>query len=105
MKALGLLVTFLLPLASATADWHTGTVRSLGFGYDGQTVVFRIAGLSKSGCTCYSPWSDHLCLDRARQSFSQEYAFLLKASAMKEPVDVNINETTCAVIALWADIP
>jgi hypothetical protein len=96
---------FFLPVSLANAAWHTGVVRSLGFGYDGLTVVFRIAGLSKTGCTCYTPWSDHLCLDRNRQSFSLEYAFLLKARAIKEPIDVNIDETTCAVIAIWEDTP
>jgi hypothetical protein len=93
--------TLLLVAMSANGDWHEGAVRALGFGYDGQSLVFEIAGLTKAGCTCYSPWPGSLCVSRTRQDFKEIYAFLLKARATKEPIQVNIDENTCDVLALY----
>jgi hypothetical protein len=28
----------------------------LGLGYDGQTLVFEMTGLTRNNCTCYTPW-------------------------------------------------
>jgi hypothetical protein len=83
------------------ADWHGGVVRTLGFGYDGQTLVFEITGLTKTTCTCYTPWPNSLCVSRAREDFKEVYAFLLKARAIKEPIQVNIDENTCSVLAMY----
>jgi hypothetical protein len=85
----------------ARAGWHAGTVRSLGFSYDSQTVVFTISGLTKSTCTCYATWPTDMCVHRSRQDFKEIYAFLLKARATGQTVQVNINETTCDVLALY----
>ena len=91
----------LLASIPASADWHGGGVRTLGFGYDGQTLVFEITGLTKTACTCYPPWPNSLCVSRTREDFKEIYAFLLKARATKEPVQVNIDENTCSVLALY----
>jgi hypothetical protein len=94
-------MSLVIAAPSAHADWHAGTVTTLGFGYDGTTVIFKISSLNKTGCTCYSPWPDSLCLDRNRTSFREEYALLLKNRATKQPVAVNIDETTCTLVAIY----
>jgi hypothetical protein len=96
-----LFVLLSLVAMNANADWHGGVVRTLGFGYDGQTLVLEITGLTKTTCTCYPPWPGMLCVSRARQDFKEIYAFLLKARGVKEPIQVAIDETTCDVLALY----
>jgi hypothetical protein len=64
-------------------------------------LVLTIDGLSKTACTCYSPWPNNLCVSRTRQDFKEIYAFLLKARAMKQPIQVNIDEVTCDVVAMY----
>ena len=96
-----LLALLLLTPMTASADWHEGVIYSLGFGYDGQALVFTITGLNKTTCTCYSPWPNNLCVGRTRQDFKEIYAFLLKARAMRQPINVNIDENTCDVLALY----
>jgi hypothetical protein len=100
MKRLVLVLSLLVSM-NARADWHTGTLLSLGFGYDGQSLVLALNGLNKTTCTCYSPWPGNLCVARSRQDFKEIYAFLLKARVMKTPIEVNIDETTCYVQALY----
>jgi hypothetical protein len=100
MKRLLMIVVAFLPM-NANADWHQGAVQMLSFGYDGQTLAFRIAGVSKTTCTCYSPWPDHLCVSRTRQDFKELYAFFLKARATREPVWVYIDESTCSLLAAY----
>jgi hypothetical protein len=99
MKKILFVVSVLLA-TSARADWHTGSVTSIGFGYDASTIVFKISGLTKTSCTCYSAWPSYLCIDKARDSWKEEFALLLKASATKELIEININETTCKPIAV-----
>jgi hypothetical protein len=94
-------VGIVLVSTSANADWHSGVVRTLGFGYDGQTLVFEIAGLTRTNCTCYPTWPNSLCVSRTRADFKEIYAFLLEARAVKEPIEVNIDETTCSALALY----
>lgn len=95
---------FLMALSSshsALADWHYGRVEQLGFGYDGISVVFRLTGWSRNNCTCYSAWPNQMCLDRNRDTYKEEYAWLLRARATGQEVGVNIDETTCKVLALF----
>ena len=101
MKRVLSILLFAACCTTANADWHSGMVRTLGFGYDGQTLVFEISGLSRTNCTCYSPWPNSLCVSRARTDFKEIYAFLLKARAVKEPIEVNIDEVTCSVTAMY----
>jgi hypothetical protein len=103
MKKLLVMLSLLIPM-TAFADWHTGTMTVLGFGYGGNTpVVLGISGVTKTTCTCYPNWPVNLCLSRARQDFKEVYAFLLKARAVREPVKINIDETTCEVLAVYED--
>lgn len=83
------------------ADWHEGTVDQLGIGYDGSTIVFRLSGWTRSNCTCYSTWPNQMCLDRARTSFKEEYAWILRARTTSQRVQVHIDETSCKVVALF----
>jgi hypothetical protein len=85
----------------ALADWHSGTVSNVGVAYDGSTVVFTLSGYSRNNCLCYAAWPANLCLDRTRTSFKEEYAWLLSARARGAVVNVNIDETTCKVIAMY----
>lgn len=85
----------------ASADWHSGRIIQLSFGYDGLTVAFVISDWIRTNCTCYSAWANHMCLDRSRTSFKEEYAWILKARTVDQTINVNIDETTCKVIALY----
>jgi hypothetical protein len=97
-----LIATASISLAGiANADWHTGTVTRLGVGYDGSTVILFVSGWSRSNCTCYPGWPDSMCLDRTRTSFKEEYASILRARATGQTIQVNIDEVTCKVIALY----
>lgn len=85
---------------AALADWHQGKITSIAFGYDG-TVTFVISGWSRTNCACYTTWPNYMCLSRARPGFKEEYAWLLKARAMDEVVNIYIDEATCAIHALY----
>jgi len=98
-----MLVAMLLVCAQAHAEWHWGQVNALFHGYDGQTIVFSLAGWTRTNCTCYSPWPTYMCLDRTRTSFSQDYALLLAARKTGQKVQVNIDETSCKIIAIGED--
>ena len=86
---------------SAQADWHLGRVTSLGFAYDGSTVVLSIEGVNRNNCTCYSSWPSNMCLNRSRLSFKEEFAWLVKAKAMDQAIYVNVDEATCYVEAMY----
>lgn len=96
-------IPLLLGLAShaAHADWHQGHITRLMFGYDGSTVTFALSGWVRSDCTCYSAWPGTMCLNRSRASFKDEYAWLLKAKTVDQEIFVNIDETTCSVVAMY----
>ncbi len=96
---LGLL--FALAASPALADWHAGKITQLGFGYDGSTVAFLISGWSRSNCACYPVWPNQMCLDRNRASYKEEFAWLLRARAMDTEIQVNIDEATCRVVAMF----
>jgi hypothetical protein len=85
----------------AYADWHSGRITQISFGYDGSTITFAISGWSRNNCTCYSTWPNTMCLNRSRVSFKDEYAWLLKARAMDQYINVNIDESTCSVVAMY----
>jgi hypothetical protein len=85
----------------ALADWRAGRITHLAFGYDGETVAFVIEGFNRNNCTCYSAWPGYMCLDRTRTSFKEEFAWLLKARAENRVINVNIDEASCKVIALY----
>ena len=95
---LGLLV---LAAPTAQADWHGGKPTSLKFGYDGTTVTFNISGYSRTDCTCYATWNTDLCLNPSRPNFKAEVAFLMSARARGTDVFVNVDETTCYVVAMY----
>src|SRR5262245_39815978 len=87
--------------ATAGADWHQGKVTSLGFAYDGTTVVFTIDTVSRSNCVCYPPWPNNMCLNRSRPSFKEEFAWLLKVRTVGQSINVNVDENTCMVLAMY----
>jgi hypothetical protein len=88
-----------LPISAAHADWRTGRVTHIYIGYDGSMFTMLLEGVSKTNCTCYPTWPNHLCLDRTRTSFKEEVASILMAKAQDRPIHVNIDETSCKVIA------
>lgn len=94
-------LTLLGAATPAYADWHLGKIISMGHAYDGQTITFKVSGWVRSNCTCYSPWPDAMCLDRMRTSFSEDYAWLLRARATGQQVWANIDENSCRIIALF----
>ena len=83
------------------ADWHAGKIDMIAIGYDGKTISVGLKGTTRTDCTCYSSWPTRYCLDRTRDSFEQEYALLLSAKAKDKSVNINIDETTCKVIAIY----
>lgn len=94
-------------LAGSTAvqaDWHFGTVASIGIAYDAATVTLQLAGWSRSNCTCYGPWNTHMCLDSTRATFKLEYAAILGANLTGQEIGVNIDETTCRVVAFFKPV-
>lgn len=84
----------------AHADWRSGKVRIIASTYAGNTMAFMLTGVSL-GCTCPSYWTDYICLDESRATYSQEYALLLSAKARDMKIYVNVNETTCLVTAMY----
>jgi hypothetical protein len=96
------LLPFLALVAvTAHADWHGGKVTQINIAYDGSTITFAIAGHSRNNCSCYSAWPSVLCLDRSRISFKEEVAMLYSARARGTEVFVNIDETSCEVVAMY----
>ena len=83
------------------ADWHTGTVDSVAFAYDGSTVAFILSGYTRNNCTCSAAWGQYACLDRTRTSFKEEFAWLLAARTRGTAISVNLDESTCKAIALY----
>ena len=100
-KRVLILTAMLMFSVQAHADWHTGRVTMLGHAYDGQTITFQLSGWVRNNCTCYTPWPNNMCLDRSRQSFPQDYAWLLRARTSGQTVMANIDETSCKIIALF----
>lgn len=89
-----------LACGAARADWHYGKVINIYFAYDGSNVTLLIEGLAKTGCTCYSSWPERQCLDRTHVSFKEQLAAIYLAKASGATLAINIDETTCKVIAL-----
>jgi hypothetical protein len=85
----------------AWADWHSGAITGLHVGYDGTTIMFDMAGFVRSNCTCYSPWPNYMCLDRSRVSFREEFAMMETARLTGVTMNVNIDEVTCKVLAMY----
>jgi hypothetical protein len=99
---MAVLLSFAVFLAPAAhADWHGGKVTTVQIAYDGRTIVFTLAGHSRTNCTCYSPWPNTLCLNRARDSFKEEVAMLYSVRARAADLNVNIDEATCSVVAMY----
>jgi len=103
MKKLTSLVAALFVFVSplALADWHGGKVTTVQIAYDGSTIVFTLAGHSRNNCTCYSAWPNTICLNRARVSFKEEVAMLYSVRARGGDLHVNIDETSCSVVAMY----
>jgi len=96
-----LAVALLVWSASSFGGWHTGKVEYIGVGYDGVTITVNITGWSRSDCTCYPTWPAHMCMDSSRQTHAFEKAMLLAVRARDAVVAINIEETTCRIIALY----
>lgn len=94
-------VTGFIATQDARADWHGGRVNNVSIAYDGSTVTFTVAGHSRNNCTCYSPWSGNMCLNRSRASFKEEVALLYSVRARGGSLNYNIDETTCYVVAMY----
>jgi hypothetical protein len=90
----------MLGVPSARADWHSGVVTAVKVGYDGG-ITFNIAGLNRSNCTCYSAWPSDVCLNRSRTSFKEEVAMLYSIRARGGILNINIDEVTCSVVAMY----
>jgi hypothetical protein len=91
-----------LAAGTASADWRSGRVVRVAIGYEGSIVAFQLEGHKNSlPCTCPTYWTGYICLNRARESFKEEYAFLLSAKARDVVINVNIDETTCKVTATY----
>lgn len=97
------LIVILLAFSSTfiMADWHHGKLGIIAIGYDGKTVSIGQEGFTRSDCTCYSAWPNRFCLDPNRETFEQEYAFILSAKARDKSVSINIDETTCKIRAMY----
>ena len=100
MRILLFFSVFLMSV-SCFADWHSGKIDIIGIGYDGKTIVIGQQGFTKTNCTCYSTWPNRYCLDGNRDSFKDEYALLLSAKARDKSVNINIDETTCYIKAMY----
>lgn len=99
-KTIAAAILATLASASAQADWHSGQIESLYVAYDGSTVTMDIVGWDRTNCTCYPTWATNMCLDRSRMSFKEELALAYSAKARGKAIAVNIDETTCKVIAI-----
>lgn len=101
LLSFGLLTSgIVLTARPARADWHTGRVAAIEFGYDGRTVQPTLTGFSHpQQCTCYSTWNN-ICLDRNRPTFKEELAALYLAMTAGYEISLNIDETTCFVQAV-----
>lgn len=84
-----------------SADWYGGNLSQVSVGYDGKTVAIIPAGWSRSNCTCYPAWPNHMCLDNTRETADFEKSLLLSAKARGTKIFFNIDEATCKVIALY----
>lgn len=88
---------------SALAGWHTGKLGMIAFSYDGKIISVGQEGFTKTDCTCYPTWPGRYCLDSSRETYDKEYAFLLSAKARNVSVGINIDETTCKIVAIYED--
>jgi hypothetical protein len=96
-----LYVVLVLISSSVFAEWHKGKIQIIAIGYDGKTISIVQEGYTKDNCTCYKAWPNHYCLDRTRESFKDEFAFLLAAKAKGKSVSLNIDEATCYIQAMY----
>ena len=85
----------------AHADWHTGKIEFISIGYDGSTFTFRLAGVTRTNCTCYAAWNTNMCLNRSRLSFKEEVALIYSLKARDKEVAINIDEASCSVNAIY----
>lgn len=97
-----LVIAFLWPCGTY-AGWYSGDVTSVAYGYDGATVAFQVTNVTKTSCTCYSPWPTYLCLNAQRNTHKAEIATLLAARMASRKVTVNIDEATCMAVAVEAN--
>ncbi|MBL4703803.1 MAG: hypothetical protein JKY54_04740 [Flavobacteriales bacterium] len=103
MKCLLLIFTIfsLFNTSVANADWHSGKIDMIAIGYDGKTIQIGQAGSTKTDCTCYSAWASRYCLDPSRDTYKEEYALALSAKARDKSVNINIDEVTCKIKAIY----
>ena len=100
MKLLVLIVG-LMASASSFAGWYSGKIEMIAVGYDGRTISIAQENSTRNDCTCYPTWPNRYCMDRSRESFSEEYALLLSAKARGASVALHIDETTCQIRAMY----
>ena len=91
---------FAFASAAASAGWHPGKVGNIGFAYEGSEAVFTLVDVSL-GCACPTYWQGYICLDPDRPTYKEEYALLLSAKARKVSLNVNVDETSCKVVAIY----
>lgn len=85
----------------ALADWHSGKLEIVAFGYDGKTISVGQEGFTRTNCTCYPAWPGRYCIDSTRDTSEKEYAFLLSAKARNKSISISIDETTCKINAIY----
>lgn len=100
LKTIAVAFVTILTSTAVQADWHSGQIESLYVAYDGSTVTMDIVGWNGTNCTCYPTWATNMCLDRSRVSFKEELAMVYSAKARGKAIAVNIDETSCKVIAI-----
>lgn len=98
---LAVVLVLSLGTSMARADWHTGKIEYISIGYDGSTFTFRLAGHTRTNCTCYPSWNTNLCLQRSRLSFKEEVALIYSLKARDKEIAVNIDEASCSVVAMY----
>ncbi len=99
-----IILCLLLTMSNYTySDWHTGKINHIGIGYNGSTVTVRLEGWTRNNCTCYSTWPDYMCLDETRATANFEKSLILAARARNSKVKINIDETSCKVLAIYED--
>ncbi|TRY33415.1 hypothetical protein [Aliiglaciecola sp. M165] len=96
-------VLSMLFATEAMADWHHGKLGIIAFGYDGKTISVGQEGFERTDCTCYPAWPGRYCLDATRETFEKEYAFLLMAKSQDKAVNINIDEASCKIRAIYAN--
>ena len=85
---------------TASAGWVNGKVKIIAFGYNGNETAIMLEGVSLS-CNCPTYWGGYICLNRARETYKEEYALVLNAKSRDVKLYVNVDENTCMPTAMY----